>query len=283
MVPEEVETWLVDNHFGIVSSSIEIPGGCINHGLRIQTKSGLSFFLKVNQSAPPDMFKREFEGLLELDHKDSPKVPKPYLCGREFLLLEDLNPSPGNNEYWTVFGRRLAALHNYTNKEFGYTFDNYIGFTPQSNKFTENGYDFFIESRLLHVSKLVLNQKLISNDTYQKIVKLTRRLEELIPYQPPSLLHGDLWVGNAISDSTGAPALIDPAVHYGWAEADLAMTALFGSFPDKFFASYEEVRTLESGYKSRFPIYNLYHVLNHVLLFGIGYLGLALDMLNQFE
>jgi fructosamine-3-kinase len=97
------------------------------------------------------------------------------------------------------------------------------------------------------------------------------------------LIHGDLWSGNAMTDSQGCPALIDPATHYGWAEAELAMTSLFGSFPDEFYQSYNEVRKLEPGFRSRFPVYNLYHLLNHVLLFGQGYLGQVKAIINRYK
>jgi fructosamine-3-kinase len=77
--------------------------------------------------------------------------------------------------------------------------------------------------------------------------------------------------------------VIDPAAYYGWAEAELAMTALFGGFPESFYRSYEELRLLEPGWRRRFPIYNLYHLLNHLNLFGRGYLGEVLAILNQYS
>jgi fructosamine-3-kinase len=105
----------------------------------------------------------------------------------------------------------------------------------------------------------------------------------LIPVQPPALIHGDLWSGNALTGSLGEPALIDPAAHFGWAEAELAMTAMFGSFPFEFYRAYEQARPLEPDYRQRFPIYNLYHLLNHLVLFGTGYLGDVLNVLHDFK
>lgn len=115
-----------------------------------------------------------------------------------------------------------------------------------------------------------------------RVEKLCDRLPELIPEQPASLIHGDLWSGNAMFDSRGQPAIIDPAAHYGWAEAELAMTTLFGSFPDVFYRAYQEARPLEPDFRERFPIYNLYHLLNHVNLFGGGYLGQSLSILRRY-
>jgi fructosamine-3-kinase len=111
---------------------------------------------------------------------------------------------------------------------------------------------------------------------------LAARLPQLVPQQPASLLHGDLWSGNAISDRHGAPAIIDPAVYYGWAEAELAMTALFGAFAESFYQAYQEMRPLESGWRERFDIYNLYHLLNHLNLFGESYLGEVRAILRRY-
>jgi fructosamine-3-kinase len=105
---------------------------------------------------------------------------------------------------------------------------------------------------------------------------------ELVPEQPASLLHGDLWSGNAITDDRGSPAIIDPAAYYGWAEADLAMTALFGGFADRFYSAYMETRPLSSGWRERFGLYNLYHLLNHLNLFGRGYYGQVMGVVRKY-
>jgi len=282
MIPEEVKIWLADNHFGTVHSSTEVKGGCINRGVQIVATSGISFFLKVNPSSPPDMFLREFEGLSAICQDDRPRVPEPFLYDQEFMLMEFLTPAPRVENYWEDFGYKLANLHNHVGDKFGFLTDNFIGSTPQVNPLTDDGYDFFIESRLINISNLVRDQKLIDREIHQKILELTQKLHSLIPDQPPSLLHGDLWSGNVITDSNGAAAIIDPAVHYGWAESELAMTTLFGTFPRIFYEAYTVVRKLEPGFEDRFPIYNLYHILNHVLLFGGGYLGMLFDVINRF-
>ena len=121
------------------------------------------------------------------------------------------------------------------------------------------------------------------DDELEHVRRLVERLPELVPWQPSSLLHGDLWTGNAMSDEKGAPAIIDPAAHYGWAEAELAMTTLFDSFPREFYRAYEEVRPLEKGYRDRFDIYNLYHLLNHLNLFGRSYLGQVRAILRRYQ
>jgi fructosamine-3-kinase len=228
------------------------------------------------------MFAREAEGLQALKVEGGPRVPEPYLHGGDFLLLEDLKPARRASDYWTAFGRQLAKVHEHTRTSFGFAHDNYIGSTPQPNPWTEDGYSFFGEHRLGYQARLARQKGLLSGEDYRRVESLISRLPDLIPRQPPSLIHGDLWGGNAETDENGQPALIDPATHYGWAEAELAMTALFGGFEDAFYRSYEDTRRLESGYRKRFPIYNLYHLLNHVNLFGRSYLGRTMAILHRF-
>ena len=282
MIPKPVQIWLEENGFGIVHSEKPVGGGCISNGKLITTNSGKSFFLKTNSNTPADMFAREAEGLEALRVEDGPTVPQPLLFGPDFILLEDLAPAPRQKGYWTTFGRKLANLHNHTHTVFGFGHDNYIGSTPQTNAWTEDGYTFFTEYRLRYQTKLAQNRGLLSSNDANAVDNLVSRLSELVPSQPASLLHGDLWSGNAITDTRGGPAIIDPAAHYGWAEAELAMTALFGTFPKDFYQAYEEIRPLAPGYYTRFPIYNLYHLLNHLNIFGRGYLGQVQAILRRF-
>ncbi|MBL7161825.1 MAG: fructosamine kinase family protein [Anaerolineales bacterium] len=282
MIPQPIKTWLAENEFGGITSTHAVGGGCINNGMIIKMDSGTSFFLKTNRSTPQDMFAREVEGLHALKVEDGPTVPESYLHGEDFILMEDLTPAPPHTDYWPEFGRRLAALHNYTNDQFGFTHDNYIGSTPQPNPWTGDGYAFFGEHRISYMTRLAQQRGLMAAEDVQRAERLVTQLPDLIPEQPASLIHGDLWSGNATSDSRGAPAIIDPAAHYGWTEAELAMTTLFGSFPETFYRAYQEVRPLEPGYRSRFPIYNLYHLLNHLNLFGHSYLGQVQSILRRF-
>lgn len=281
MIPKAVQEWLMQNHLGELTSQESVSGGCINNGMVLKTSSGDAFFLKLNESAPADMFELESQGLNALNVPGAPTVPKPYLCGWDFLLMEDLAPAPRNTEYWENFGRSLAALHNQRGVKFGFEGDNYIGSTSQPNPWTEDGFEFFSQSRLLYMANLASKKGFLLQSDREKVLNLSSRLRSLVPEQPPSLLHGDLWSGNAMTDHNGDPAIIDPAVHYGWAEAELAMTSLFGSFPTRFYHAYEELHPLEPNYWDRFPIYNLYHLLNHVVLFGRSYLGQVRSILER--
>ncbi len=228
------------------------------------------------------MFSREMDALRMLAVPEGPRVPIPYLHGHEFLLLEDLNPAKPSGDFWESFGQQLAALHLHVGLNFGFEENNFIGSTPQPNPWTADGYEFFAEHRLGYQAELALQQGLINRADFRAVLALATKLPHLVPEQPASLIHGDLWSGNAIAGPNGEPAIIDPAAYYGWAEAELGMTNLFGGFPEAFYKAYEEARPLEDGWRGRLPIYNLYHLLNHVNLFGAGYLGQVRSILQRF-
>lgn len=282
MIPDAVRTWCLEKGFGEIVSANPVGGGCINNGARLSTSTGKTFFLKTNSRAPETMFAREAEGLDALRVEGAPRVPEAYLFGRSFILLEDLAPASRAAGYWERFGRQLAVLHTKTSPRFGFDNDNFIGSTPQPNPWTDDGFEFFAQHRLLFQAGLARRNGYFDSSEVQMVEKLAGILRDLVPVQPASIIHGDLWSGNALTDNRGDPALIDPAVHYGWAEAELAMTALFGSFPPSFYAAYEETRPLSGGYRARFPIYNLYHLLNHLNLFGEGYYGQVISILRRY-
>jgi fructosamine-3-kinase len=278
----EVETWCNDQGFGAIESHVPVGGGCIHQGTRLLTESGQSFFLKRNSSVPPDLFEREAEGLTALRATETIHVPEPFLIGESFLLMEDLKPASRRPGFWSDFGRRLGTLHDNTEARYGFEHDNYLGSTPQLNPWTVDGYEFFGEHRLLYQARLAHERSLLNGNSVAKTERLCNNLRKLVPEQPPSLLHGDLWSGNTLADDQGMPAIIDPAVHYGWAESELGMTTLFGAFPESFYISYSEVRPLEAGWRERLPIYNLYHLLNHLNLFGRSYLAQVESILARF-
>ena len=282
MIPERVGEWLQQQGHGAVVGQHAVSGGCINNGARLETASGASFFLKTNNSAPEQLFTREAEGLAALSQASGPRFPQAHLWGEEFLLLEDLAPAPRAANYWERLGRQLAQLHSHTNRQFGFGHDNYLGSTPQPNPWTADGFAFFAEQRLGFQARLARDQGRLSRAEAAQVERLGTRLPDLVPRQPAALIHGDLWGGNAISDSRGGPALIDPAAHYGWPEAELGMTALFGGFDPLFYVAYEEERALDKGWRQRLPLYNLYHLLNHLNLFGEGYHGQVKQVLEEF-
>lgn len=281
-LPVSVQDWLAASGHGGLASSRPATGGCINNGAHLETETGARFFLKTNTNAPADMFAREAEGLAALAATRTLRVPAVSLVGEGFLLIEDLQPAARVADYWQAFGRSLAQLHIYTNPEFGFAQDNYIGSTPQPNGWMADGYAFFAERRLTYQAHLAHSRDLLAAAETAAVERLAARLPQLVPAQPASLLHGDLWAGNAIADACGAPALIDPAAYYGWAEAELGMTALFGGFPPEFYAAYEEERPLEPGWRGRLELYNLYHLLNHLNLFGRSYHQQVMEIVRRY-
>jgi len=282
-VHTDVQDWIDQNQLGTITSVEPVSGGCIYQALRVQTDSGESFFLKQDPGKYPDIFNREAEGLAALRTVGGPVIPDVYLVGEEYLLLSDLQPAPRCTDFWKIYGSQLALLHLQHSPKFGFKSDNYIGSNPQKNTWMENGWEFFRDLRLKNQIKWAKDRSLLDSTDILKLENMMQRLPELIPEGPASLIHGDLWTGNLITDQDGEPALIDPAVHYGWAEADLAMAELFGHYPDQFYKAYTEINPLEKGYRSRFPIYNLYHLLNHLNLFGKGYLPQIRTILDHYS
>ncbi len=281
-VPMAVLDWLEGNGHGAAREGAVVAGGCISSGRRLSLDSGASFFLKTNPSAPQDMFAREAEGLALLAVPDGPRVPHVYLWGDDFILMEDLAPRSPAAGYWEEFGRQLAWLHRHHAEEFGHSSDNFIGSTLQPNTPTADGYAFFSECRLGYQAQLAFERGLLTAPELDRVKHISRRLREWIPDQPAAILHGDLWSGNMVTDSKGAPAIIDPAAHYGWPEADLAMTALFGRPPERFYGAYSEIRPLAPGFWGRTDLYNLYHLLNHLNLFGLSYAGQVRGVLRRY-
>lgn len=279
----DVQDWINKNQLGDITSVDPVSGGCIHQALRIQTASGEDFFLKQDPGKYTDVFLREAEGLEVLRVDGGPVIPEVYLVGEGYLLLSDLQPAPRCKDFWQIYGRQLAVVHMQQNSRFGFESDNYIGSNPQQNTWMENGWKFFQEMRLRNQIKWANDRSLLDTKDLHKLENLLKRLPELIPEQPASLIHGDLWSGNLITNQDGKPALIDPAVYYGWAEADLAMADLFGHYPEEFFRAYTEINSLETGYRSRFSLYNIYHLLNHLNLFGRGYRSQIRTVLDHYS
>ena len=282
LLPPEVHDWLAAKGEGEVLSADPVSGGCIHQSSKLRTAAGGSYFLKTNPEPQTGIFYMEAAGLKALGIPGGPTIPVVYLVGEEFLLLENLQPAPRREDFWQDYGRKLARIHLQANPRFGFGEDNFIGSSPQINGWMQNGLEFFRERRLAPQIQWGRDRGLLTPPDLRLCEILLEKLDKIIPEQPPVLLHGDLWSGNLVTDSNGSPALIDPAVYYGWAEADLAMTDLFGRYPDLFYDAYIEVNPLQSGYRERFSLYNLYHLLNHLNLFGTSYLPGVRETLRLF-
>jgi fructosamine-3-kinase len=219
-------------------------------------------FLKDGAPERADAFAAEADGLEALrPHIRAPRVlDRGVKDGNAFILLEQLNLKRGGD--YAELGRMLAALHRQTGPRFGWHRDNYIGLAAQQNGWCDDWSEFWRERRIRPQAERAGVE--VSLDRIQQLLENHR--------PQPSLLHGDLWSGNAGFTKEG-PVIFDPAVYYGDREADLAMTELFGGFPREFYRAYDAAFPLAAGYETRKHLYNLYHLLNHLNLFGAGYLG----------
>lgn len=252
-----------------------LAGGCINDTVKLSCAEG-DFFLKWNDNVPEDMFAKEAAGLQLLFNSQTIRVPRvinqDHIDGKQFLLLEYLEPGRRQNTYWETLGQQLAALHKCQQDTFGLDHDNYIGRLPQKNERCKSWSEFFIECRLKPQVGLAKYNHLLPEKLYRQFDDFYRKVPGLFSDEPPSLLHGDLWSGNVHTSSEGFACIIDPAVYYGHREMDLAFTKLFGGFDPAFYYSYDETFPLSEGWEGRTELFNLYPLLVHVNLFGLSYL-----------
>jgi len=271
-----------------IISSKSVGGGCINDAETILTSDNRSFFLKKNFSTPDDMFFKEANGLRELRKANAIRVPEVILVDKNFILLEQINSGRKSKTFDEDFGRAFAKLHQFTAKHFGFYEDNYIGSTPQKNipsdEEKNNWIKFYFNKRILFQYKLLESKGYADSSLKKRVASLENKIEEILSgsQNVPSLLHGDLWSGNYMVDKYGNACLIDPAVYYGNREADLAMTKLFGGFNSAFYKSYNEAFPLPDGYEYRENVYKLYHIMNHLNLFGGGYYHQTISLMDYY-
>lgn len=271
-----------------IISAIPIGGGCISEACRIETNSGDNYFIKINPSAPPGMFSKEANGLNELKKPGALRIPAVIAAEKDFIVTEFIDEGQKEREFFENFGRNFAKLHRYSSDKFGFYEDNYIGSNIQSNLSSgndgENWTEFYFNKRILFQFKLTEKNGNSTDELSKGIKELGKRIDEIFSgsRETPSLLHGDLWSGNFIIDEKGSACLIDPAVYYGHREADLAMTKLFGGFSPVFYEAYNETYPLPDGFEYRENIYKLYHVLNHLNLFGGSYYSQAVSLIRFY-
>jgi protein-ribulosamine 3-kinase len=263
-----------------------LGGGSINDACSLRF-GGQSFFIKWNHAERyPKMFEVEARGLELL--RNSHTLALPIVIGARvhgnyaFLALEYVKQGSADGNFWTVFGRNLARMHQNTAEKFGLDHDNYIGSLQQCNKQTDDWPSFYIQQRIEPQLKLAFENGLADKSLYRDFNSLFGKIHYLFPTEPASLLHGDLWSGNYLCSSQGEPVLIDPAVYYGHREMDIGMTRLFGGFDRHFYNSYNEEWPMESGWQQRTDLCNLYPLLVHVNLFGGSYMMQVKSILRRF-
>lgn len=281
---------------GAVRHAQQVGGGCISNATRVEAAGGI-FFLKYGSGEAGATFLAEAEGLRALREAAAgtglgvPAVLQVRNTGPAagFLLLEWVEPGRTTKAYWEGFGAALAALHRAraprTGEDgpYGFGADNFIGRLPQRNRWHREWPAFFREERLVPQMERARQAGRWQPAWSRYAERLLARLEELLPASPhPSMLHGDLWSGNAMATADGRAVLIDPAAYVGDREADLGMTELFGGFDERFYRAYDSAWPLEEGQAARRDLYNLYHLLNHLNHFGGGYAGAVEGLLRRF-
>ena len=281
---KEIEN-IVCKEFGKKPSTVNsLSGGSINRVYHLVVEK-VEFVIKINLSNRfPTMFEKEKRGLEILSHSTF-KIPKPIAFGTlenfDYLVLEYIQP--GSSINWEIFGFKLAQLHKIAHSQFGLDHNNYIGSLEQNNNYKSTWEEFYSNFRLLPLTEKARDKQLILKSDVNKIEKLCLKLNELIPNTKPSLIHGDLWSGNLISDKNNEPVLIDPAVYYAHPEMDWAMLSLFGNYPTIAIEKYNEINPIEKDFEKRKEIHQLYPLLVHLILFGKGYYRSVMSIIEKFN
>ena len=252
-----------------------VRGGDIANSYLLNTSGGPIFAKILEGPKGMEMLEAEKEGLTALSSTDALGVPVVLGCAStpagSCLLLEYVAPGPGSRASSRALGRGLARMHQVTATAFGWPRPNFIGSLPQKNSETMEWPTFYIHNRLAPQYEMARSRQLLSKEEIPEIDHMGARISSLVPNVSPSLLHGDLWSGNYLISADGTPYLIDPAVYYGHAEVDLAMSLLFGGFSQEFYDAYFEIRPKQPGFDMRVKLYQLYYLLVHLNLFGRSY------------
>jgi protein-ribulosamine 3-kinase len=262
-----------------------VSGGCIHEAVRVRTTRG-DWFAKWNDACAPDLFLGEAEGLRALRETGSGlAIPEVLLAGGPgdghpaFIVMEYLAPSPrGDDE---ALGRGLASIHALPRETFGFPVTTYCGPTPQDNRTCPTWAEFYAERRLRPLVRRLADERGASADALRLLDRVIARLPELLAQLArPSLIHGDLWSGNVLATARG-PGLVDPACAACDRELEFGITTLFGGFSERFFAAYHEALPLAHEWRERNALYQLYHLLNHQLIFGGHYEAEALAIARR--
>lgn len=284
----DLDVVLADLYGTAVRAVRPVGGGCISAARIVELEDGRSLFVKSNRRGPAEMFEREAEGLAALAAVGALRVPGDTETGAigdtAWIAMEAIESAPPGPRFWEAFGESFARLHREGRADrFGFPHDNYLGATLQPNGWMDDWTEFWRHRRLGHQLELAREGGRSDPELDRLGDRVLARLEDFLGGidEPPSLLHGDLWSGNFLTGPAGEPVVIDPACSYGHREADLAMTRLFGGFDARFYAAYEAAWPLAPGHRERLPLYELYHLLNHLNLFGGSYRGRCVAVLRR--
>ena len=288
-----------------VRSSRPVGGGDSSDAWRVELDDDTVVFAKTEGEAIPGLFASEADGLRRLADSGAVRVPgvlavaddetgpddgpddgpEPPVSPMRFIVLAWIEPGRPDGDHDDELGRSLATLHRTTAPRFGLDHDNHLGRRAQDNTWCDTWAELYGHHRLAPITRMAADAGVLSDDTVARIDRLIRRLPELVgPPEPPALVHGDLWAGNALVDSDGRPWLIDPAVSYSHREIDLAMMRLFGGFGPDVFAAYAEVFPLADGWADRVELHQLYYLLLHTMHpFPASYLGAVDHIVRRYS
>jgi fructosamine-3-kinase len=243
----------------------QAAGGVVAVAGLVTLRDGSRIFAKTLLGPETDVFLVESAGLRELRDLGGVNTPDVLLAAPGLLVLERLRPRRDEERFWERLAHMVAALHTSTvGDRFGWHRDGWLGRLRQDNTWDGDGHAFFAERRVLRWLSEPLVEAAFDAEDRRALERMCAALPELIPARPPCLTHGDLWQGNIVATRDGAPALIDPAVSYNWAEVDLSMLWCSPRAPaaDRFFDVYREVAGLQDGWEERMPLLHLRELLS---------------------
>lgn len=261
-------------------------GGNFNLAVRVKLQEG-EFFIKWNQGDHRGLFEAEAKNVTLIQETNAIQVPRVIGVGileeKEYLMMECIPTGIKRMDYWQDFGQKLASLHAHSSMlGHGLDYQNYMGAALQENSWNTDGIQFLIQNRIKKQVDIALYNRKINSLMEEKFNRLYEKLPSLIPCEKSALIHGELWSGNAMINENGSITLVDPCCYYGFREAELAFTTMFGGFEKVFYEAYHEVYPIEKGFHERIPLYNLYPLMVHVNLFGEGYLPAVEKILNNY-
>jgi len=257
-----------------VVATAPVAGGDVNTATRVKLSDGRSVLMKTHSHAPPGLFAAEARSLRMLDATGGLRVPEVLAVDEECLVLPWIESGKVTNEAASTLGGALARTHlaGAGESSYGADEDGWIGRLPMPNGRLASWPEFYATRRVLPYLRLARERGAVTEDETTAIEGLLSRLGELVPDEPPAVLHGDLWNGNVLWAADGRPAAIDPAAYVGHREVDLAMLALFGlpQLP-RVLEAYQAVAPLADGFEDRFRVHQLFPLLVHACMFGGGY------------
>ncbi len=264
----------------------KVSGGDINEAYKLTT-SDQHYFAKTNDIDHAfEMLESEANALSFLSKISGIKVPAIKKIKKHnktaILIMEWIETGNKRTSFNFDFSEMLFNLHKNKNDAFGFEYDNFIGSLNQKNTWQSNWLDFYYQFRINAQLKLAIDEKKIETDYHKKVDNMFKNISLEFPHVLPSLLHGDLWSGNYMTDNSGKPVLIDPAIYFGHREMDIAMMKLFGGFNDEIFRFYDELLPLEYRWQDRIQFYQLYYILVHVNLFGGSYISSAKSIIDRY-